>query len=92
MPSHILNFQLQLVLCALPGSLEGKMLQEVRNTIRPICLRPAPGIYPHTACRCLRIWGVFCRNLRIAGHQLAIPDIPGTQFHQAGITPAMASR
>lgn len=68
MSTHILNIQFELLLCALVGSLEGKMLEEVSDTVRPVSLGPATGVYPYSASRCLRIWRVLscdlCRSSR----------------------------
>lgn len=61
--AHVLNLELELLLCPALGALEGEMLKEVRNTVRLVGLSPAARIDPDTARRSLRIGRVLGRDL-----------------------------
>lgn len=79
MGAHVLDFELQLVLRPLVGALhtvsrayfsiksiaylEGKVLEEVSSSVRPVSLCPATRIEPHADSRGLSPWRVLGSDL-----------------------------
>lgn len=64
--ANILDFELERVLCAPAGALEGHVLQEVGGPVRLVRLGPRACVYPHTDRCCLRM------RLRLSGDCEAI--------------------
>jgi len=61
--AHVLDFQLELGLAALGGTLEGQVLEEVRGTIGLVGLGARAGINPDTNSAGLGVGRVLSRDL-----------------------------
>ena len=56
MSTHVFNLELQSVLGATTGTLEGHVLEEMSRSVGSISLRPGSSIYPDSDCSGLGVW------------------------------------
>jgi hypothetical protein len=62
MPTEVLDFELQLVLRPLLGTLESQVLEEVRSAASLVGLSPGASVNPHADSRGLGPWRMLGRN------------------------------